>query len=553
VSALASLSGTRMTKMTNFIKMTNMTKIASLLLSAVVAACAHQPEVVAPAPGTAPVAAAPIAPAAPVEAPPLAGEEILKDEPALAALADFAAPVPVLHTLPNGLRVYLVNKPGGAIETVALVVKRGATSDPPGHAGLASLSAAMLEAGSGGRTQTQMAAAADALGASLRSNAATDATFVSVSAMPEHLVKMVALLGDVALRPNLLEAEFKKAQSQRVAELQAELAEPRVAAGHAFVAALYGDSPLGHPALGTPASVQASSLADVKAFLQGFTPAESALIAVGGADPDAVLAALSREFGSWKAAPGMGGKLAEKKGAKPTVMMKTPARPEIALAGLPASERPKFVFVDFKGRPQTVVRVGLPAAPRSSPDVLALRLLNSVLGGSFTSRLNQNLREKNGYTYGAGSNFAFGRGPGPFAALSSIKTAVTGKALAEILKEVNLAVTEPLSDGDLAKGKALLAYQLVETLQHADGTAAAVAEMFIDDLPLDEFATFVPRLRAITPADVLSAAQRTIKPGELTVAMAGDETVVLPQLAAAGVTLPAPEQYDALGAKIVAK
>ena len=129
-----------------------------------------------PSPSDAGIAAAQSAPPAPVELPPLPGEEVLNAQPALAPLADFAAPVPKIVTLKNGLRVYLLDKPGATIETVALVVKRGATSDPSGRAGLASLSAAMLEAGSAGKSQAEIAAAADALGATLQTRAATDAT-----------------------------------------------------------------------------------------------------------------------------------------------------------------------------------------------------------------------------------------------------------------------------------------------------------------------------------------------------------------------------------------
>ncbi len=474
------------------------------------------------------------APTAPVEAPPLPGEELLKAQPALAPLADFAAPVPKIVTLKNGLRVYLVDKPGATIETVALVVKRGATSDPAGRAGLASLAAAMLEAGSAGKSQAEIAAAADALGATLHTNAATDATFISISGMPSKTGAMIPLLATVALKPTLDPQEWKKVQDNRIAELQGEQAEPRVAAGLAFAAALYGDAPLGHPALGTPASVQALTLDDVKRFIASYSPNESALVVVGSTPEKVLLAALARAFEGWK--------------------QRSPAKAKEAVnTSPPPEQRPRFVFVEFPGRPQTVMRVGAPAVPRSSPDVLALRLLNSVLGGSFTSRLNQNLREQHGYTYGAGSNFAFGHGPGPFAAVSSVKTAVTGAALSEMLKELSRAPTEPLSDEELQKGKALLAYELVETLQHGSGTAAALAEIFLDDLPVDEYRTFVPRLRALTTQSVEAAAQRTLKPGEMTIVLAGDRDAVIPQLAAAGVMLPAPEARNALGEKVAEK
>jgi zinc protease len=163
-----------------------------------------------------------------------------------------------------------------------------------------------------------------------------------------------------------------------------------------------------------------------------------------------------------------------------------------------------------------------------------------VLGGSFTSRLNQNLREKNGYTYGIGTAFAFGRQAGPFGAQSSVKTEVTGLALAEILKEISRAVDEPLSQEELEKGKALLAYQLVETLQRSEATAAAVGGIFVNGLPLDQMQTLVPRLRALTVADVQAAAKRALVPGKMTIVMAGDWKVVGPQLKAAGLELPDP-------------
>jgi zinc protease len=465
--------------------------------------------------------------------PPLPGEERLREQPKLAPLADFAAPVPKLVELPSGLRVYVVERPGAPLESLALVVRRGSTADPAGLAGLATLSAAMLEAGSAGRSQAQIAAQADAMGAALRASATLDATLVALSALPSRLPELMPLLADVALRPNLDPAEWKKLQGTRTAELQAQLAEPRVAAGLAFAAALYGDGPLGRPAQGTPASVAKIRLADVKAFLAGLDPHEAALIAVGAAPQAQVVALATRQFSQWKSTA-----KSRTHGAK-----QAPAK----AAKAAAYERPRLVAVDFGERPQTVLAVGQPAVPRSSPDALALRLLNSVLGGSFTSRLNQNLREQHGYTYGAGSRFMFGRLAGPFVAQSSVKAQVTGPALAEILGELEHAVAAPITSEELEKGKALLAYELVETLQSAEATAGAIASLFVDELPLDELQTTVPRLRALTVEAVQAAVQRTLQPATMTIVLAGDLKAAQAQFQEAGLKLPPPQLRAASG------
>jgi zinc protease len=265
----------------------------------------------------------------------------------------------------------------------------------------------------------------------------------------------------------------------------------------------------------------------VKRFLGSISPSDSAIIAVGSASTGSVRSAVEAAFGGWKPATVSGAR----------------ARREAA-----APSRPRFVLVNFPGKPQSVLLVGQPAVPRSSPDVLPLELANAIVGGSFTSRLNQNLREQHGYSYGAGSGFAFGKGPGPFAARTSVQTDVTGKAVVEVFNELNRLVAEPLSSDELSKGKALLAFQLVEGLQSVAATARGVADIFLFDLPLDEYRTYVGRLEALTPATVQDAVRRTLHPEQMTLAIAGDAQAVLPQLKAeTALKLPPPQLRDAEG------
>jgi zinc protease len=455
------------------------------------------------------------------------GEEVLARRPPIQPLGPFDAPVPTVLTLSNGVKLYVVERPSAGLEAVGFITRQGAAMDPKGKEGLASLAASMLQAGSAGKSQAEVAAAADAIGANLSVSASTDALSIGLSALAPRLNAMAALLADVALRPNLTPKDWQKVQAQRLGELTADRNEPRVAARAAFLAALYGDGPLGHLPEGNIAAVKRIRLSDVKTFLASVSPAESAIVAVGSAPAEAVRLVMEGAFGAWK----------------PNTPSRLRDRPQQA-----SEARPRFVLVNFPGKPQSVLLVGQPSVPRSSPDVLALELANAIVGGSFTSRLNQNLREQHGYSYGAFSGFAFGRGPGAFAARTSVQTDVTGKAVTEIFGELNRLVAEPLSPEELSKGKALLAFQLVEALQSVGATSGAVADIFLFDLPLDEYRTYVSRLQALTPAVVQDAVRRALHPEQMTLAIAGDAKAVLPQLQAeTALALPAPQLRDPEG------
>jgi zinc protease len=454
-----------------------------------------------------------------------AEEAALAAQPALEPLQSSQVPLPKVTTLPNGLAVWIVERPGDGMESVQFVARGGASADPAGKPGLASLTAALMETGAAGRSQTEQTIAADMLGATLAVEAQPDALVVSASAMSQVVEKSVALLADVALRPNLAEAEWARVREQREARLLSERAEPRIAARRAFRRAIYGTAPLAWPVEGTAQSVKSMQLAEVRAFHAAISPRDCALIAVGGAKPEEVLRALKSAFAGWTPS-----------GARPLA-----PPPQAKLSDTPE----RLLLVDFPGKPQAVLIVGQPAVPRSSPDYLALRAFNSALGGSFTSRLNQNLREQHGYTYGAGSQFSFGVSRGPFAASTSVKTDVTGAALGEVLSELNRIVAAPLAPEELDKARALLAYELVGTLSHADRLAEAVQEIYLGGLSPDELSTTVARLQALTPDSVLAAARRALDPARMTISIAGDAAKVGPQLEP--LHLPKPVLRDAAG------
>jgi len=514
--------------------MNSLHQVALAAALGLAAACATatppaEPATPAPAPAPAPKPK-PKEPPAPAPRVPVQGEEAISKQPALPPLKEFAAPVPKLITLPNGLKVYVVERKGDGIEAVRLLIRHGASYDPERGPGLASMTSVMMEAGSAGKSEAEIASAADALGASLGVEAGQDAVTVGISGMTDKLPQMVKLLADVALKPNMDPKEWKRLQDQRVAELAAQRAQLRAGATLAFKAAAYGSHPLSRPVEGTPESVQAMTLDEVKGFFKTFGPDQAALVAVGGTPEKDVVKRLTDAFSGWK--------------------RQGPAPAALPAASVPA-ERPRLVLVDYPQKPQAVVMMGQPAVPRSSPDYLALTLLNSVLGGSFTSRLNQNLREQHGYTYGAGSRFFFGADPGPFVAYAQVKTEVTGPALKEMFHELERAVNEPLAADELSKGRALLAYDLVSMLEHADSAAGGVSAIYVYDLPLDEYRTFVDRLKSLTAQDVQAAARRALQPDKMVVTVAGDRKAVEPQLQREpALKLPAPQLRDP-GGKLV--
>jgi zinc protease len=392
------------------------------------------------------------------------------------------------------------------------------------------LSAAMLEAGSAGRSQAEIAAKADAMGASLDIGAGPDSLFVSLTALPIQFRDMAELLSDLVLRPNLDPREWDKVKARRLAQLQSQSADPAYAADVAFHATLYGSGAQGRPALGTPDSVAATRLKDVRTFLEGRAPEGCALVVVGAVAEATALPILEACFGKpW------GGRTALRR-PKPDP--------------LPAN-RPRLATVDFPGKPQTILMIGQPGVPSASPDAPALALLNEVLGpsgGGFTTRLNLNLREEHGYCYEIYSDFAFGSQAGPFQVKGGVKTSATGASVAEVLKELSIIRKERIPEEELSKGKAMLAYQLVLTFQDAKATAMLLANNFCQGLPLNHVATLSARIQSLDAAQVQASAKRVLDPDTMTILLAGDTATTLPQLVKAGLSLPQAKAYTPYGA-----
>jgi zinc protease len=326
------------------------------------------------------------------------------------------------------------------------------------------------------------------------------------------------------LRPRLAEADWSRVQNDRLTSLVQRRDQPEAVAALVSDRVLFGEQhPYGRPASGYEKTVKAITAADLRGQYQKvWRPNNARLVVVGDFDAGQLKAALEQAFGGWKKGP-------------------VPA----ARAASPRKQRPRLVLVDKPGAPQTVLRLVGPGAARSSPDRPPLALLATVLGGSFTSRLNFNLREQKGYTYGAGSSFQFLRRPGPFAASASVFTKVTDAALGEFLKELTTLRTGDVTSAELTKARAMQQQRLAEALSTTGGTAGTFADLALYGLPLDEPVRFTRALEKADAALLKRLANRSIDPATLTIVAVGDRKVIEPGLRALG--LPAPEIRDADG------
>lgn len=422
--------------------------------------------------------------------------------PALTATPRFAMPPIQRLALSNGVPVLLVEKPGIPLVQVNLVVKAGSVDDPDGKTGLASMTAQLLDEGAGGRSALELADAVDFLGIDLTTFAGLHTMGVDVHTPTSKLADALDLMADVALRPAFPAAEVERLQAQTVVGLGQRRDQPNAIATALFSRMLFGAShPYGRTAM--PATVRSLTRDDLAAFHRArFATGNAAFVVVGDVTPASILPMLEARFGAsaWPAAAGT---------ASATI---APTRQVTGRT---------ITFVDKPGAAQSAIRLGRIGAARSSEDYYALQVLNAILGGSFTSRLNQNLRETHGYAYGAGSSFSFRPVPGPFLAASNVQTDATAPALTEFVKELTNIRTIP--QDEVEKGKNFVALSFPETFQTVEGTADMVSDLWANGLPLDTYNRYTDRVMAVTGADLARVARTYIDPAKVAIVVVGDK------------------------------
>ena len=442
------------------------------------------------------VALATIAPLAP-----LAAQVDRSTPPKLGPAPELKLPPVVTRTLPNGLKLMVVERHKLPIADFVLVVPTGATANPANQAGVAGLAADMLTEGTTTRTALQIADQIGFLGIALGAESGWDATTVSLTTPTAQLDSALALFADVSLHPTFPATEWKRIKEERLTSLlQIKDRGPSIA-NRVFPAVLYGqNNPYGRPASGTEASVGAMTDADVRAFYTAhFLPNQATLIAVGdvtAADLERRIGAL---FGGW---------------AKGNETMATVPTPQVAA--------PTTIYlVDKPGAAQSSFRIGSVGVARSTPDYFPLQVMNTALGGSFTSRLNQELREVKGYTYGAFSGFEMRRAAGPFTAQAEVVSAKSDSALIDFMSELR-QIRDTIPATELTKTKRYIELELPSAFETTGDIANRLTAVALYGLPLDYFNHYVANIESVTQGDVQRVAQKYIDPSHMAIVIVGD-------------------------------
>jgi predicted Zn-dependent peptidase len=432
--------------------------------------------------------------------------------PALGAAPQLKLPAIQKRTLSNGVPVWLVEAHEVPLVQVTLLLKAGSSDDPAGKYGLASLTAAMLDEGAGARSALEIADEIDFLGADLGTSSSFDASAVRLGVTVSRLGAALPVMADVALRPTFPQAELDRLRTERLTDLLQARDDAASVAPMAFARLLYGPSHrYGTGAIGTAATLKSIAASDLKAFhAAAFQPGNATLIAAGDITADAVLPQLEKHFGSWR-------------GATP------PSRP--AVPGAPQPAQRQITIVDMPGAEQSQVRIGWVGVPRSSPDYFTLQVLNTILGGSFTSRLNQNLREQHGYSYGASSRFDMRLSAGPFFAGAGVQTDKTAEAVREFFNELT-AIGKPVSTEELTKAKNYVAFGFPSNFETISDFSAQLEQLIVYSLSDSYYEDYVKNIQAVTAEQVQKAAATYIQPERFLVVVVGDRKAIEPGIRA---------------------
>jgi zinc protease len=434
-----------------------------------------------------------------------ADAEWRKDAPKPGPLSALHLPVPEQFKLSNGLTVLYSERPGLPLVAASLVLRSGSGANPAGHAGLASFTARMLQQGTMKLNALQIADRAADLGATLGSRASSDSSVISTHSLSRSFADALDLLADVALHPNFPPAEIERVRKERLAALVQEKDEPFSVASRVLAAALYGaQHPYGYPDIGTEESIKAVTREDLLKFWQeNYFSNDAALIVTGNVKLNDLKPLLEKEFGAWKQ-----------------------GKATSAAIAAPESTDARLILVDRPGAPQTTLVCYALGAARSTPDYAPLEVMNTDLGGLFSSRINMNLREAHGYTYGAGSVFVYHRSPGPFVVYSDVRTDVTAPATTEMLKELQRMRETQMSADEMNLSKDSITRSMPGRFERGTDASGTFAELFLYDLPLDYFSKLPDLIDAVSAEQAQAAAQKYIHPEKMVVLAVGDRSKI---------------------------
>ena len=411
-----------------------------------------------------------------------------------------AASFPDYHVrrLSNGLTVFVIEDDRKPTLNLRLLVKSGSAADGE-KTGLASFTAGLLNRGTQKRDAAAFAKETDFLGMRLEAMASADSISVSAGALTRYTAPMLELFAEAVLTPVFPGEQFAKEQKKALSTLEAERQEPDRLAGKLSARVLYGSHPYG--AVSTPESVRAISREDLVRFHSThFRPNNATLAVVGDVKCDQILPQLEAALGKWE---------------KAEVPVSQPPAPH-PLSGV------KVHLLDRPGSVQSNIVVAKAGPARNSGPIPELNVLNATLGGGFSGRLFQNLREKNGWTYGAYSSFDPRKLLGAFQAGAETRNEVTHLAITEILKEMDRLQKEPIPEAELELQRQYNVGNYLLSLESPGRTAQRVQDMDLYGLPDDFYKTYARRMESVTAAHAQELAARFLAPENVAVIVVGE-------------------------------
>jgi zinc protease len=424
-------------------------------------------------------------------------------QPGPARLVELATPEST--TLPNGLTLLLNERGGVPMVAANLVIRTGSDANPLEKVGLASFVGEMLDEGTTTRGALEIADEVASLGATLTTGSTMDAMTVRSRSLLKNFEATLDVMSDVALRPSFPAEEIERQRTSRLGELVQGRDNPSRVAAEVMAAALYGPRhPYGYTEIGTESSLRGLMRDDMVAFWERhFVPGNAALVVAGDISMAELRVLAEEAFGAWEGE----------------------VHAPVAL-GEPETTPARVIVVDKPGAPQTQLRVASIGAARSSPDFRALQVMNMALGGLFSSRINMNLREEHGYSYGAYSAFVFRRGAGPFVAAAGVRTDATALSVTEVLSEIAGMAASPLGAEELQKAKDAMANSLPGAFETSLDAANSFSNIFVYNLGLDYYTEYAGQVHAVTAAQALDVARRYLVSDDLVVIAVGDRSAI---------------------------
>lgn len=413
-------------------------------------------------------------------------------------------------TLPNGLRVFIIQDDRRPMVTFRLIVKSGASSDAE-KPGTASLTANLLNRGTGTRTAEQFAKEADFLGSRVEAAAGPDSISLIASSLNKYTQQLLDLLSDAARNPVFSEDQLGKARKIVLSNLQAQKQQPESLVSKMVAKVVYGKQPYGR--LANQESVQSIQREDLQRFHSlYFRPNNATLAVVGDVNPDEIQALVEKAFGSWEKAS----------------LPETQPMPKPEVKGL------SIHLIDRPGSVQSNIAVCRPGPRRNTPDLPEVLVLNATLGGGFSGRLFQNLRETHGWTYGAYSAFDPRREGGSFEATAETRNEVTAPAITEILKEIDRLCKEPVPEPELALQREYNVGNYLLSLEKSERTAQRVQDIDLYGLPIDFYRNYARRMGSVTPELMQATAQAHLDAANVYVVVVGEAKDIREALSALG-------------------